>query len=379
MITVVADQHIYKLKEVIPDNVNLITFDSEDGFPVEVEQADALLIRTVSRVDRSTLQLANTRLRFVGTASAGYDHIDTDYLQEHNVAFGHSPGCNANSVAEYITTSLLIWAEKNGVSLKDICVGIIGYGNVGGATARFLESLGVEYRTYDPPREMREGSAGYRSASAGEVLSCDVLTFHTPLTFNGEHPTYHWLDSSKLSNQRYRLIINAARGGIIDEQALKAHYEKGNLEQYILDVWEHEPLFNRSMIQGALFATPHIAGYSLEAKNNATRQVTEAMVRVMGMERIGKLKTSIKEINEPHSDDNYNSLGHLLSTVHPISSYDIQLRKLSQQILSDRELAVGFNRLRTLTELRHEFQSIHLPENLFERYPMLNRLGFKHA
>ena len=379
MITVVADQHIYKLNEVIPESVNLITFDAEDGFPREVEQADALLIRTVSRVDRSTLQLANTKLRFVGTASAGYDHIDTDYLQEHNVAFGHSPGCNANSVAEYITTSLLIWAEKTWVPLKDICVGIIGYGNVGGATARFLESLGVEYRTYDPPREMREGSAGYRSASAGEVLSCDVLTFHTPLTFNGEHPTYHWLDSSKLGSRRYRLIINAARGGIIDEQALRVHLDNGNLEQYILDVWEHEPLFSRNMVQGALFATPHIAGYSLEAKNNATRQVAEAMARVLGIDSIGKLRTPIKEINEPSSYDNYNSLCHLLSTVHPISSYDRQLRQLSQQILSDRELAVGFNRLRTLTELRHEFQSIHLSKNLFDRYPILNRLGFKQA
>lgn len=379
MITVVADQYIYKLNEVIPDSINLITFDPENGFPKEVDQADALLIRTVSRVDRFTLPLANTNLRFIGTASAGHDHIDTQYLEENNVSFGHSPGCNANSVAEYITISLLIWAERNGTSLKDICVGIIGFGNVGRATVRFLESLGVEYRTYDPPKEIRDGSDSFRSASLEEVLSCDILTFHTPLTLNGEYPTYHWLNSSKLNDRRYELIINAARGGIIEEKALKTHQENGRLEKFILDVWEHEPLLNRDMVQRALFATPHIAGYSLEAKNNATRQVAESMAKTLGMDSIGDLTTTTKEINGSYSSDNFECLSHLLTSVHPIASYDKQLRELSLKTLSDRELATGFNRLRTLTELRHEFQSIYLSEDLFAEYPILNRLGFKQA
>ncbi|HET6528094.1 MAG TPA: NAD(P)-dependent oxidoreductase, partial [Balneolaceae bacterium] len=258
MINVLADQYLYNIQSYLPENINLMLFDPAHGFPSEINSAHALLIRTVIPVDEQTLPDIPKNLQFVGTASAGTDHVDIKYLRENGITFADAAGCNARSVAEYVATAMLIWAEKRDQNLTTLTAGIIGAGNAGSRVIELLRKLEISTVAYDPPKEERDSN--FKSASLNEVLECDILSFHTPLTTTGDYPTYHWLNGQKLSAFNFQLVINASRGGVIDEQALLNAFEKGMINDFILDVWENEPNFNQKSAEQAFIKTPHIAG-----------------------------------------------------------------------------------------------------------------------
>ncbi|MDZ7690038.1 MAG: NAD(P)-dependent oxidoreductase [Balneolaceae bacterium] len=240
MITVFADQHLYKIKEIVPDNIDLHFYDPELGLPAQLNKADALLVRTVTGVNNQTLSPIPQNLSFLATGSAGTDHVDQQYLKQHDIQFAHSAGCNARSVAEYVVTALIIWSGKNKIDLKKECIGIVGVGHVGSALQQMLDTLGWEYRLYDPPRAEREDE--FSSVPLKEVLDCSILTFHTPLYNNSEHATYHWLNSDKLSNRNFKMVLNTSRGGVVDEDSLLEAVSVGRVEDMVIDVWRVNPL-----------------------------------------------------------------------------------------------------------------------------------------
>ena len=245
----------------------------------ELTDADVLLVRSVTRVNRELLH--DSPLRFVGTATAGTDHIDLRYLDSRNIAFASAPGCNARAVGEYVLACVLAFAAQSGRSPSDLRVGIIGCGHAGTAAQGLLEAIGVTCLRHDPPRAAREGEGGF--VDFERVLHADVVSLHVPLIADGAHPTRGLLDAKALAAMPAgSLLINAARGGIVDEQALCAALDAGK-RHAVIDCWAGEPQINLPLLDRAWVATPHIAGHSVDARRRATVQIRDALARWLGV------------------------------------------------------------------------------------------------
>lgn len=371
MINVLADQYLYNIRSYLPENINLQLFDPVKGLPSEISEAHGLLIRTVIPINKQTLPHIPKNLSFMASGSAGTNHVDTHYLQQHGISFAHAPGCNAHSVAEYVATALLMWAENQTDKIADLSAGIIGVGHVGSQVIELLNNLGVDTLSYDPPRENRDSH--FTSADLSRLLDCDMLSFHTPLTKEGDYPTYHWLNSQKLANRAFDLIINTSRGGVIEEKALLQAKAKKKVGDIIIDVWENEPQINPEIAKQAFIKTPHIAGYSIQAKRNASRIVAEALINHFSLpepdtEKSEEPRMVNKDITE------FNSLSALLAELHPIRKYEAKLKTIMGKEPAEREKA--FNKLRAEFPLRREFSQTYLPPAYFDRFPALRKLGF---
>ncbi|MDZ7807493.1 MAG: 4-phosphoerythronate dehydrogenase [Gracilimonas sp.] len=368
MIHAAADQNLYKIKELIPPNVRLKLYDPSKGIP-DLTGLDALLIRTVTLLNAETLPLIPSSLKFIGTGSSGTDHLDNEYLESKGIKLASANGCNARSVAEYVMTALLLWREKFQPAQEFGKVGVIGVGKAGSAVIDLLSDFDVEYVAYDPPREKRDPD--FTSATLEEVLSCAILSFHVPLNRKGDHPTYHWLDDDKLEDRNYKLIINAARGGVVDEQALMKAYKLGTVENFVLDVWEGEPDFNTKVADRAFIATPHIAGYSEQAKINATKMICDDMADFFNLSRsTPEVKNLSKSEDLAHIQYDLNKL---VTRLHPIMGYDAALRDLTDR----PDKAVLFRNLRNEWPYRFEYSYLKIRKELLDEVPELKKLGIK--
>lgn len=241
----------------------------------DVKDADILIVRT--RTLCNAALLAGSRVRFIATATIGFDHLDVDYLKEAGIQWTNCPGCNATSVGQYVHNSLLLWAMEKGVNLSSLCVGIVGVGNVGRAVLEALRPLGCRILLNDPPRAEAESAEGFSTLEELQA-QCDVITIHTPLTHAEPHPTFHLFDDSVLHQlSRRPLLINCGRGEVVDNEALEAALDEGRITQAIIDTWENEPHIRLSLLEKVFLGTPHIAGYSADGKANATRMSLEAV------------------------------------------------------------------------------------------------------
>jgi erythronate-4-phosphate dehydrogenase len=351
LIKILADKYLFGLQELKPQHGELETFDPERGLPADVTGFDALLIRTVNKINKSTLPKAG-RLKFVGSATAGTDHVDGAHLANLGIRMAHAPGCNANAVGEYVLTSLLHWADLNKMERDELNVGVVGCGHTGSSVIGYLDKLGIVHVDYDPPKNERE--AGFESAGFEELMACNVLTFHVPLTESGPHPTAHLCSRTWLRHP-FGLVINASRGGVVDERALLAAKGEGLLKDVVLDVWENEPRFWDRAASEAVIATPHIAGYSKESKWRATRMIMEQVTDFFELD--GSFPPfAADEIEEPVTLNNSGDLAGFLWSNHKIEYYDQQLRELIGK--SEDDKANQFADLRSNTELRVEFRTI---------------------
>lgn len=246
-----------------------------------LEQADVLLVRSVTRVDRELLE--GSAVRFVGTCTIGTDHLDIDYFEEAGISWASAPGCNARGVVDYVLGSLLALAEGEGAELEGRRYGVIGAGEVGGRLVEVLRGLGWDVRVCDPPRQAREVG---EFVTLEEILAeCDVISVHTPLTLDGEHSTFHLLDQSRLEQLRPGAwLINAARGAVVDNAALREQLARRTDIQAVLDVWEGEPHVDVELAELCWIATPHIAGYSLDGKLRGTEQIYLAFCASRGVQ-----------------------------------------------------------------------------------------------
>jgi erythronate-4-phosphate dehydrogenase len=371
MINVLADQYLYNIQSYLPESINLQLFDPAQGLPPNLEKTNAMLIRTVIPINKQTLPNIPKDLTFIGTASSGTDHVDSQYLADHNIHFSDAAGCNARSVAEYIATALLLWTEKRSKDLSTLSCGIIGVGHVGTEVVDILNRIGLQTITYDPPREQRDPN--FSSASLNEVLGCDLLSFHTPLDRESEHPTYHWLNQHRLKDRAFDLIINTARGGVVDENALLAAMKKGTVRDTIIDTWEDEPTIHLDTFGAAFLKTPHIAGYSEQAKRNASKFVADDLISHFELNP-PEIGSHNKKITFDKNPDKFHSLSSLLTELHPIKNYEQKLTGIVTNHPQQRgEL---FNKLRAEFPLRQQFAQIKLTKAYFNQYPVLKELGF---
>ncbi len=245
-----------------------------------VMDADALLVRSVTRVDRALLE--GSAVKFVGTCTIGTDHLDLDWFAEAGIAWSSAPGCNARGVVDYVLGALFALAERRGADLAQRTYGVVGAGQVGGRLVEVLRGLGWNVLVCDPPRQAREGGD---FVSLAEILArCDAISLHTPLTREGADATWHLLDAERLRRLKPGCwLINASRGAVIDNAALKAHLLGGADLEVVLDVWEGEPQADPQLAALCLLATPHIAGYSLDGKLRGTEQIYRAFCAWQGV------------------------------------------------------------------------------------------------
>jgi len=247
-----------------------------------VRDADALIVR--SKTDCNGALLAGSRVRFVGTATAGFDHFDTDWLTQAGLTWYAAAGCNANSVAEYISAALLLHlGQRRGRKLAGLTLGIVGVGQVGSRVAHKARLLGMRVLLNDPPLALQTGDPIYRPLA--ELLpQCDVVTLHTPLEKQGAHPTFHLAGEQFFAQlKRGALFINASRGEVMETARVAQALAQHHICDALLDVWEDEPHTSRELLAAAALGTPHIAGYSYEGRLNGTVQCYRALCQAFGL------------------------------------------------------------------------------------------------
>ena len=280
---VVIDHKIPYIKEAIEKIADEVVFLPGHAFTREVvKDADALIVRTRTHCTRELLE--GSQVKFIATATIGYDHIDVDYCREAGITWTNCPGCNAGSVEQYVYSVLLLLEREKGLELEKSTIGIVGVGHVGSRVKRMAESLGMRVLLNDPPRSDK-GEQGFVDLET-IARECDVITFHTPLNREGTYATYHLVDEDFLfSLKRTPYIINSSRGEVVDTASLLAALSAGKVKDAIIDTWEYEPNISRELMEVALISTPHIAGYSADGKANATRMSLEALCEFFGMEK----------------------------------------------------------------------------------------------
>ena len=246
-----------------------------------VEQADVLLVRSVTNVNRALLE--GTPVRFVGTCTIGTDHLDLDYFKQAGIQWSSAPGCNARGVVDYVLGSLQTLAEIEGADLNQRTYGVVGAGEVGGRLVKVLKGLGWNVLVCDPPRQIAE-DGDYVSLEQ-IIEQCDVISLHTPLTKSGNGSTWHLFDRQRLNQLKPGTwLINASRGAVVDNAALREVLLEREDLQAVLDVWEGEPQVDVDLADLCVLATPHIAGYSLEGRQRGTAQIYQAFCAHAGQE-----------------------------------------------------------------------------------------------
>ena len=271
---IVVDDKIPYIREKLALLAEEIVYKSGADITAEdVRDADALVVRTRTRCDRQLLE--GSRVQLVATATIGYDHIDTQYLAQTGISWTNCPGCNAGSVAQYVESALLLLASEKGLALSSSTIGIVGCGHVGSKVRAVAQRLGMRVLVCDPP-------LGHADFVGLEQIAreSDVITFHVPLTRDGANATWHMADETFFHHlSRVPYIINTSRGGVVDNDALLVALQQGTVRDAVIDVWEHEPVINESLLHRVFIGTPHITGYSADGKVNADNMVIDALCR----------------------------------------------------------------------------------------------------
>lgn len=273
---IIVDNKIPYIREALATISNEIVYLPASGFtPETIHDADALIVRTRTRCNRELLE--GSKVKFIATATIGFDHIDVDYCKEAGIEWRNAPGCNSGSVEQYLESTLLLLSDFLQQDLQTLTLGVVGTGHVGSRVAAMAESYGMRVLRNDPPLA-NQGKPGPFYSLDTLAQECDIITFHVPLISTGEYCTRHLADKSFFQKlTRKPIIINTSRGEVVDNSALLESLNKGTVRQAVIDVWENEPNINRSLLEKVLIGTPHIAGYSADGKTNASRMSLDSL------------------------------------------------------------------------------------------------------
>jgi erythronate-4-phosphate dehydrogenase len=370
---VIADNKIPFLQGVLEPFVDVEYYPGKDIDNRKVKDADALIIRTRTKCNANLLD--GTKVKFIATATIGFDHIDTEYCEAKGIAWTNAPGCNSGSVMQYIASTILSWAKDNKINIEDRVLGVVGVGNVGRKVVSLAENLGMQVLLNDPPRERAESKCGYVSLN-GILRDADIISLHVPLNYNGIDKTFHMVDDNFLSQlNNGTLLINSSRGKVVNTASLKKFMAKNSPEYTVLDVWENEPDLDLQLLKEVFYATPHIAGYSTDGKANGTTMSVQAISKFFDLgiddwepDSIPLPKNSLIEY------DGLNKNFQQIVTDLVLNTYQIQTD--SDGLKSNPE---NFENFRGDYRLRREFFAFKLQlENVAEEFRRrLRRLGFK--
>jgi len=373
---IVVDENVANAKEVFAEFGDVQLVDGRKITSQYLNNIDVLIVRSITNVNSNLLN--GTKVKFVGTATIGSDHIDLNYLKKNNIAFADAKGCNADSVAEYVFTALLKIAVDEKIELNKKSIGVVGIGNIGSKVVRIAEAFGMEVFKNDPPLE-RKG-IGENYVSLDEILQADIISLHVPLNKGGQDNTVRLLNGKNLGKIREKtIIINTSRGAVIDNNSLHKMIRNKRLPT-VLDVWENEPAVNIDLLNITKMGTAHIAGYSLEGKVNGTRMIYEALCNYTG--KTSNWKSTLQEVKkkEVFLDDSKNDeliIYNLLRTAYDIEEDDKRMRNMLK--VKREERGDYFDQLRKEYPVRREFSNYIIKLRKGERHlkKFLESLRFK--
>lgn len=281
MIRVVADNKIPFLRGVLEKYAGVVYFPGRDIGPQQVKDADALIVRTRTKCNRHLL--GGTRVKYIATATIGFDHIDTDYCRTRGIAWSNAPGCNSGSVMQYIASSLAYISGRSNREFGELTLGIVGVGHVGKKVERLARLLGMKVMLNDPPREREEGGGEFVPLER-LLEKSDIVTMHVPLNREGADRSFHLADRKFFNRMKKGgWFINTSRGEVMNTAAVREALDGRLLGGTVIDVWENEPAIDRNLLALADIATPHIAGYSLDGKANGTAQSVRSVSDFFGL------------------------------------------------------------------------------------------------
>ncbi len=290
MIKILAEQSIPYLRGVLEELGEVTYLPSAEFTPSSVRDMDWLIVRSITKCTEQLL--AGSRVRLITSATIGYDHIDTDYCDRAGIAWYNAPGCNAGGVGQYFGGVLSYLAVNHLFDPRGKTIGIVGVGHTGTYVARYAEAMGMKLLLNDPIRAEREGSQGFVDYPT-LMHKSDLITYHVPLTYDGEHATYHLFSDAtlRLIGKRRPLLGNFCRGAVTDTSALLRGVRNGYLGGLLIDCWENEPHISTDLLERVLIGTPHIAGFSADGKSNAARACL-----LRGLEFFGLKSTRLSRV-----------------------------------------------------------------------------------
>lgn len=347
-------------------NVNIV--DGRNLTRENLKNTTALIVRSVTNVNEQLLK--NTPVKFVATATIGTDHLDTDYLKSSGIKYFSAPGCNSTAVTEYILTAITLFCEKKNLKLNECSIGVIGVGNIGSKVAEATRLLGMKVVINDPPREKAEKSDMFSSIEA--ALSCDIITFHTPMIRTGEYKTLHLLNRQNIGMVKPgAIILNASRGGVAENRAILDRVTEQNDISVVLDVWENEPDISSELLRVVDIATPHIAGYSLEGKVNGTYTCYKNLCEFMGVPP--SWKPDLPEIKENRIDvtglGEKEALIQIFQSIYNMKEDDAALKNHSG------DMGIHFDNLRKNYRVRRESKAYEIRTDNEVTAGLINYLG----
>jgi len=376
---IVADENIPYVTEAFASLGNISTLSGRDMSAKDIENADILLVRSVTKVNESLLK--GSKVKFVASATIGYDHIDLDYLSKNNIGFARAPASNAISAAEYVLTAIAFWSKKKNIDWSSLSIGIIGCGNVGARVKARCEAVGITCVINDPPIEeaitiTQNYPLHWRPevdtfSLLNEALACDIVTLHVPLTKNGPHKTQGLINAQNSQHiKKGALVLNIARGSTIDERVL---HQRDDLD-LILDCWQGEPSIDLDLMDKTLISTAHIAGYSLDGKIRGTEMIYQACCHFFGLET--KWSSEVISYDKLPVIKDINDVRDVLLAAYPIIEDSERLRKRKPASLSPD---LYFDDLRKNYPIRREFSywTVDTPNLNHKQKQILTDLQFK--
>lgn len=372
---IVADENIPLVKECFSSAGEVLTVHGRKITPEILKDADALLVRSITKVRRDLLE--GTNVKFVGTATIGFEHVDLDYLAGENIGFASAPGSNANSVAEYVVSALLNLADKYKFDIAEKSIGIVGVGNVGSRVEKKAEALGMKVVLNDPPLKRQSGDEKYRPIE--EIFDCSIVTLHVPLVSEGIDKTYHLADEKFFKSLKPGAIfINTSRGRVADTPALKKAVTAGKIKACVLDVWENEPNIDIELVSLVDFGTAHIAGYSYDGKVAGMIMIYDAFCRFFDIEPKFRIEDFLPAPQIERiiiGKDEKNPLLSAVNMLYDIKKDDQTLRQIIKEPAEKR--GAYFDTLRRNYHTRREFQNtvVSVKDKKLEK--VLVELGFK--
>ena len=370
---IVADDKIPFLKGALEPYAEVVYIPGKQINREILKDSDALLIRTRTICNENLLK--GTSIRFIGTATIGFDHIDTHYCSKNNIIWTNAPGCNSSSVQQYIAAALLRISSEHHFNLKDKTLGIIGVGNVGSKVEKFARSVGMNVLLNDPPRARIEGKKNFHSLNT--VLSgSDILTVHVPLNIVGEDQTWHLFNEESFKKiKRGAWFLNSSRGEVTDTYSLKNALYSGMLSGAVIDVWENEPNIDPELLQQAFIATPHIAGYSTDGKANGTSMVVNSLTKYFNLPSENWYPSDVPPPASPYiSIDCNNKSDEEIIREAVIHTYNIDKDNSMLRISIQ-----NFEKLRGDYPVRREFTSytINLKDGTEKVLQTMKSIGFR--
>lgn len=356
---IIADENIPYVREAFGALGEVRTLPGRRITPEALRGAEALLVRSVTPVGAQLLE--GSTIRFVGTATAGFDHVDTDCLARRGIGFASASGSNAESVAQYVAAVLLHLRSRLGGSLRGPSIGIVGVGHCGSRVERIARALAMEPVLCDPPLARRSGEARYRPLA--ELAGCDVVTLHVPLIDSGPDATAGMIGAEFLAAMKPgAALINAARGVVVDEAALLATLVAGRLAGAAIDCWAAEPSISLDLQRHAMIATPHIAGYSLDGKLRGTEMIHRALCEFLGVapqwSAAGVLPRTVLTLEPAVGGEPEARIARLVEESYPLMRDDAALRRMLT--LRPPERAEFFDSLRRDYPIRREFAATRI-------------------